>query len=62
MAAPPDPDEEVARRISFCVARRCSSRFRRSLSLRRAEECVERECSLFSNSLTWRSLRSRKAR
>ena len=52
----------VARRISFWVANFASSRFRRSLSVRRVLEWASRLLSLDSRSLTWRSFRSRKAR
>lgn len=52
----------VARRISFWVARRSSSRFRRSLSPNRSVEWASIDFSLSSRSLTWRSFRSRKAR
>lgn len=52
----------MARRISFSVATFSSSRFRRSLSEASEVEDCSREVSFSSRSLTWRSLRSRKAR
>src|ERR1700710_1637733 len=54
--------EEVALRISFSVAAFWSWSFRRSFSWATFAEFFSRAASLASRSLTWRSLRSRKAR
>lgn len=59
-AAPSVPEE--ARSSSFSVLARCSACLRRALSDCRVEALDSRAESLASRSLTWRSLRSRKAR
>jgi hypothetical protein len=54
--------EDVALRISFSVAVFWSCSLRRSFSSLMEREFFSSAASLASRSLTWRSLRSRKAR